>query len=184
MIIAQKLRKSNISEYLLYMWQIEDLLRALHLDIELVKTNLVAGFKIEDTTLEKEVTEWYESLIDMMRREDVIHNGHLQINKNIIIELEDFHSLLLRTGNVPAYNSKFFHILPIIQKVKMQGNRELGDIEQCFNFQYGILLLRLSRKEISNETMKSQAELSKFLVLLAKNYNAYQAGELDLDESI
>lgn len=184
MIIAQKLRKANISEYLLYMWQIEDLLRAMNLDMDLVKTNLIAGFKLSDAKMESDVVEWYESLIDMMRRENVIFNGHLQINKNVIIELEDFHSMLLRTAKVPAYNAKFFHVLPIIQKVKMQGDEGAGDIEQCFNFQYGILMLKLSKKEISKETLQSQTEISKFLVLLAKNYNSYQAGEIDLDEAI
>ncbi len=184
MIIAKKLRKSNISEYLIYMWQIEDLLRAMNLDLELVKTNLISGFKIADPKLENEVAEWYESLIDMMRREDVIQKGHLQINKNVMRELEDFHNLLLRTSTIAAYNAKFFHVLPIIQKIKFQGDSAAGDIEQCFNFQYGILMLKLAKQEISKETLHSQEEISKFLVLLAKNYNAYQSGELDLEEAI
>ena len=34
MIIAKQKRKENISEYLLYMWQVEDLIRANHLDME------------------------------------------------------------------------------------------------------------------------------------------------------
>ena len=36
MIIAQQKRKENIAEYLLYLWQVEDLLRACHLDIDTV----------------------------------------------------------------------------------------------------------------------------------------------------
>ena len=34
MIIAQKKRKENIAEYLLYMWQIEDLIRATGVSAE------------------------------------------------------------------------------------------------------------------------------------------------------
>lgn len=37
MFTAQKLRKENIAEYLLYMWQIEDLIRANGLEIENIK---------------------------------------------------------------------------------------------------------------------------------------------------
>ena len=32
MYIAQQLKEKNIAEYLLYMWQVEDILRAVHLD--------------------------------------------------------------------------------------------------------------------------------------------------------
>ncbi|MDE7144362.1 MAG: DUF4924 family protein, partial [Muribaculaceae bacterium] len=34
MIIASEKRKNNIAEYLLYMWQIEDIIRANNLDID------------------------------------------------------------------------------------------------------------------------------------------------------
>lgn len=184
MIIAQKLRKANISEYLLYMWQIEDLIRALDLDMDKISQSLISGFKIEDVNLIKEVEDWYESLIEMMRIEGVVQNGHIQINKNVIIELEDFHALLLKTAKVPSYNAKFFHVLPIIQGLKHKSGNTLGDIEQCFTFLYGIMLLKISKKEISNETLQSQSEISKFLVLLSKNYKSYQDGELDMEEAI
>lgn len=41
MYIASAKRKENIAEYLLYMWQIEDIIRANSLDIELVKRNVI-----------------------------------------------------------------------------------------------------------------------------------------------
>ena len=34
MIIASQKKKENIAEYLLYMWQIEDIIRAYGLDID------------------------------------------------------------------------------------------------------------------------------------------------------
>lgn len=37
MLIAQKLRKENIAEYLLYMWQVEDIIRANKLEIESIE---------------------------------------------------------------------------------------------------------------------------------------------------
>jgi len=56
----------------------------------------------------------------------------------------------------------------------------LGEIELCFNFQYVILMLRVQKKEIMPETEKTREEISKFMVLLAKNYHAWKNGELDL----
>lgn len=183
MIIAQKLRKSNICEYLLYMWQVEDILRAFRLDAESLEASYLKQFQLEQSAL-KEVREWYDSLVEMMKLEGVSEKGHLQLNKNIIIDLEDFHALLMKTGKVPAYNAKFYHILPLIHKVRMQGDTQSGDLEQCFNFQYGIMMLRLQKKEITPDTLRTQEEISKFMVLLAKHYKAFQSGELDLDEGI
>jgi len=67
MYIASKKRKENIAEYLLYMWQIEDLIRANGLDLDKIKSNVIDKYQLSEPQI-KEMTEWYESLIDMMRR--------------------------------------------------------------------------------------------------------------------
>ena len=36
MIVAKQKRKENIAEYLLYMWQVEDLIRANQFDLSLI----------------------------------------------------------------------------------------------------------------------------------------------------
>ncbi len=77
MFIASQKRKENIAEYLLYMWQIEDIIRANNLDIESIRKNVIDRFDLSDEQ-RQQLTEWYESLIDMMRREDVEKSGHLQ----------------------------------------------------------------------------------------------------------
>lgn len=90
MIIASRKRKENVAEYILYMWQIEDLIRANNCDIELIDKNIIRKFNLPDDQ-RKEMKEWYESLIDMMRREGVTQSGHLQINKNILNQLVQLH---------------------------------------------------------------------------------------------
>ncbi len=90
MIIASRKHKENIAEYLLYMWQIEDIIRANGLDIDRIKSSVIDKFELTDVQ-RKELEEWYESLIDMMRREGVEKSGHLQLNKNVIIQLTDLH---------------------------------------------------------------------------------------------
>ena len=66
MIIASQKRKENIAEYLIYMWQIEDIIRANNLDIDKIKENVIDRFNLDDAQ-RREMVEWYESLIDMMR---------------------------------------------------------------------------------------------------------------------
>ncbi len=178
---ASYLKKNNICEYLLYMWQVEDLIRALQLDLSAIEKTLVDSRSYKDDAERKSVVEWYESLVEMMRMENVEATGHLQLNINVLIDLEELHQLILRSGKVPAYNAKFFHVLPMINQLRMKSNGTLSDLELCFNFQYGILLLKLQKKEISEGTLATQEEIAKFMVLLAKNYHAYANGELDLE---
>ncbi|MDE7156204.1 MAG: DUF4924 family protein, partial [Muribaculaceae bacterium] len=71
MYIASQKRKDNIAEYILYMWQIEDIIRANSLDIEKIKENVIDKFTDLNDDQRREMTEWYESLIDMMRAEGV-----------------------------------------------------------------------------------------------------------------
>ena len=50
MFIAREKKKDNIAEYILYMWQVEDLLRALGLNMEQVDKHIVAGFGADEQT--------------------------------------------------------------------------------------------------------------------------------------
>lgn len=182
MFIAQKLKKENICEYLLYMWQVEDLIRAFKLDIDTINTQIITPYQLS-TADQKTLYDWYESLIEMIRLENIQENGHLQLNKNIIIELDDLHNLLIQTHKDAGYAAKFYHILPFLSQLRQQqGNSESSDIELCFNFQYGIMMLRMKKAEISNETLQVQQEISKFMVLLTRNYQLYKAGELDIED--
>ena len=182
MFIARKLKKENICEYLLYMWQVEDLIRAFELNIDVINERIIAQYPVSDDE-RKSLYEWYESLIEMIRLENVQTDGHIQLNKNIIIELNELHTAIIRSGKDAGYAAKFYHILPFLSQLRnQQSDQHITDIELCFNFQYGIMLLRMKKTEITPETLQAQTEISKFMVLLAKNYQLYKSGELDLEE--
>lgn len=171
MIIASQKHKENIAEYLIYMWQIEDLIRANGLDIDRIKENVIDRFDLTPGA-RKEMTEWYESLIDMMRREEVTEKGHLQMNKNIIGDLAQLHLRILVEPKFDEYRKEFYATLPFIVELRAKaGESRVGEIETCFNALYGTLLLRLQHKEISEETAKALAQISRFIALLAKYYH-------------
>lgn len=168
MIIASKKRKENIAEYLLYMWQIEDLIRANDLDIDKIRTSVIARFPDLSEAQRKEMEQWYESLIDMMHREGVEKSGHLQLNKNTIIHLEDIHRALLADPKFAEYSSAFYKALPFIVELRAKsGENPAGEIETCFNALYGLLMMRLRQKEISTETLEAVKQISGFIALLA-----------------
>ena len=120
---------------------------------------------------------------EMMKQENLQEKGHLQLNKNIIIELNDLHHRIMRAQQDAGYAAKFYHILPLIVQLRAkQTDPDLCDIEICFNFLYGIMMLKMNKAAISKETLQAQEEISKFMALLAQNYNLYRDGQLDVDE--
>lgn len=182
MITASQKKKENIAEYLLYMWQIEDMIRAFGLDIDRIRENIVDKHSGLTEEQRKEMTEWYESLIDMMRREDVMENGHLQLNKNVIIALDDLNARLVKDPKFASYAAEYYKVLPLIVELRAKaGEKKSGEIETLFNFLYGILLLRMQGKEISKDTLNAASEVSHFLGTLAAYYKKDFNNELELD---
>ncbi|MGL5636915.1 MAG: DUF4924 family protein, partial [Bacteroidales bacterium] len=47
MIIASQKKKENIAEYLLYMWQVEDLIRAFKLDMDQIDQKLISQYQVD-----------------------------------------------------------------------------------------------------------------------------------------
>jgi hypothetical protein len=178
MIVASKKRKENIAEYLLYMWQIEDLIRANGLDIDKIRTNIIDKFNLDETQ-RREMTEWYESLIDMMRREGVTEHGHLQMNKNILNQLVQLHQALLKDPAFPEYTAEFYRTLPYIVELRGKaGENQVGEIETCFTALYGMLMMRLQQKETSEATRNAIAQIGRFIALLSKDFHLDEEDKL------
>lgn len=182
MIIAQQKRKENICEYLLYMWQVEDLIRANHFDMEQIRQHVVSRYQQSDEVKEK-IAVWYEELIDMMRSEGVMESGHIQLNKNVIISLTDLHLRLLKSPKEMVYGATYYKTLPYIVQLRAKsGGTEVPEIETCFTALYGYLMLRIQGKEVSSETMEAIRQISSFLAMLAEKYRADMSGELELED--
>ena len=162
MYISRQLKQQNIAEYLLYMWQVEDLIRANGCDIGQIRRNVVDTYPSLTDPQRQELTQWYEDLINMMHDEGVMQKGHLQINKNIIVWLTD--------------------LLPFIVELRAKGaDRDVPELETCFDAMYGVWMLKLQKKEVSEDTQKAVKAISDLLAMLAGYYIKEKKGELDLD---
>ena len=172
MIIAKQKRKENIAEYLLYMWQIEDLIRVCGFDMDKIDKAIISNYSLDEKT-KAEVRDWYENLVKMMELEHVKEKGHLQINKNVLIRLSDLHQQLLKSTKYPEYGAEFYKTLPFIVELRAKTPTEMqvGELETCFNALYGVLLLRLQKKAISKDTETAIKQISHFIGLLASYYN-------------
>ena len=174
------MKEHSISEYLLYMWQVEDLIRANGCDIGSLKQTVVAAYNLPEEQ-RAELTEWYANLVEMMHLEGVEQGGHLQINKNVIITLTDLHLRLMHSQKFPFYQAAYYQALPFIVELRSKGGHNKPELESCFDALYGVWMLRLSRKEMSNETTAAVADIVKFVGILSDYYAKEKIGELDLE---
>jgi len=180
MLIARQKRKENIVEYILYMWQIEDLIRAHQFDMVRIRENIVDKFDSKNGEKE-EIFRWYENLAMMMERENIRESGHLQINRNQVNDLYEFHLLVMRSGQLPQYDMLFRQAKPFIDEFSAKaGGAGENDIETSLNALYGVLLLKLKGDQVSSGTLSSVKMFSQVLAHLAHYYKQYESGKLEL----
>lgn len=179
MYTSAKLKTENIVGYLLYMWQVEDVIRANSLDVDKIDELYISRFGLSDEQRHV-MRQWYSDLAEMMRSEDVAKSGHLQINKNIIILLTDLHTELLKSSKHPFYSAAYYKVLPFIVEIRNKSNgTDKSEIENCFDAIYGFTTLRMQQKEVSSETVNAVGEITKFLGLLADYYKKDKNADLE-----
>lgn len=180
MYISEELKKENISEYLLYMWQVEDIIRAYGLDIDRIATDYIPRFQLDEAR-SLALRSWYEGMIQMMHQEGVETKGHLQVNNAIITMLMDLHLQVLKSPKYAIYSAQYYKALPYIVEIRNRSNgQDKCEIENCFDVLYGILLLKAQGKPISPETSVAIDTLSHLLALLSDYYKKDKANELEL----
>lgn len=170
MYISQDLRKKNIAEYLLYMWQIEDTIRAFGCSLSRLRKDYIDRFDYTDEQKD-EVADWFGYLIRMMNEEGCREKGHLQINKVVMMQLAELHARLLGSTKFPFYNAEYYKVLPFIVELRNRGaNKDESEIETCFNSLYGVMMLRLRKKEIGPDTAHAVKEITTLVGMLNDYY--------------
>lgn len=145
-----KSKKENIAEYILYLWQMEDYLRAF--------------------PAQANATAELHELNEMMHREGVMEGGHLQLAQNALLELEELHTRLSQEDAI--YRANIIRITPSLNLLKAKTDRPtMSDIEACLLLLYQIMLLRLQKREISPETSSVQQQATRLLQFLSKTYH-------------
>ena len=144
-----KSKKENIAEYILYLWQMEDYLRAF--------------------PEHAEATPELHELNEMMHREGIMDGGHLALAQNALAELEDLHAELLNEDAM--YRAAIIRLQPSLNLLKAKtDNPTMSDLETCFTLLYQIMLLHLQKKPVSPETASVQQQATQVLQFLSKSY--------------
>lgn len=172
MFIAEQKKRENIAEYMLYMWQLEDILRACELDIDKVQQVLIDPTNYS-TEKKEDARKWYLQLIEMMKQEGKEKEGHLDVNNIILSQLSDLHLRLLKNGVEKEYSEIYFKTLPFIVELRGKSNvKDASEIEVSFTALYGYLLLKLQKKEVSTNTATAISQISALLRHLSEKYKS------------
>ncbi len=177
MLIAREKRKSNIAEYLLYMWQVEDIIRACNFNINLLEKNYVNKFN-QTGRMAEEIKDWYVNLILMMHEEGVREKGHLSFLISLVREMNDLHLRLLNSREEVRYQSLYTAaVVPLREFKSKLPSSNISDVEACLDALYGLLLLRLKKKNINKDTEEAMAKFSRLLAYLSDKFHKVERGE-------
>lgn len=181
MLIARAKRRTNIIEYLLYMYQIEDIIRSFQFNLSAINSSIIQKHD-QPEGVKQEMNAWYADLIAKMQNQGLERVGHLKEHKEIIAELQNLHDKLLTTYFDKTYIDLYDNAKDSLKEltVKSVGQKLDNQIDVAIHGVYGLLVLRLKQKEVSNETQNAMTKITSFLAYLATQFHKMEAGELNL----
>ena len=179
MDIAQSRRKENIAEYILYLWQLEDLLRALQFSPEAIYSQLVAARTVPDEQ-KHIILLWYMDIVNLLREEGKEQSGHLDHTLHLVADLHNLHLQLMTLPLGEHYRTTFARLAPHLPSLREKfGNREASDIEICFRPLYAAMLygIKGEGEQVVADTLEI---VSPVVAELSAMYRKVERGEVDL----
>ena len=162
---AESKKAQNIAEYIIYLYQQEDLIRSFQGNLKEIRQYVVSHFPVDENEKE-EIFQWYKGLLDQMEKENIMEKGHLAKATKLVKQLSELHWSLLKTDK--TYFETYQKAKPhVIQAVLDAEGQDLGsEVQICLNGVYGLLLCRLLGKKVSDEQLKSAEAFGEILSLL------------------
>ena len=178
--IAENKRNENIVEYILMMWQCEDLVRAFEFDPLKLDEYISLQFGDESPKIKEETREWYLALLRQMKNEKLVKSGHTSELRELLTELIFLHNTLINITKNSRYIDLYNLTLPHLEEFKSKmDNPNKHPIEAYLQALYGMLLLKLQKKEISPATKESMNTFVQIMAFIAKEYKEMKTGLLD-----
>lgn len=181
MDIAKQKRRENIAEYILYLWQIEDLLRALQFSPEAIHSTLVAPRKDLSEADKPVYLMWYLDIANLLRQEGKEEQGHLEHTLHLIRELHDLHLQLMKLPAGEHYRRTCARLEPELPRLRaVVGNLGMSDTELCFRALYAAMLYRIKGEGGKSAVADTIEFVSPVIAELADMHRKVETGAVDL----
>ncbi len=170
MIIAQHKRSENIAEYVLYMWQIEDLIRASNFEIRRIERSVISEMARSEEEF-SEIKQWYIGLISEMREKRIETLGHTSDVSEVVGELYFLHNTLYTGLQDSNYIELYDQAREVIKEYRIKAEvPNMNEIDVCFNALYAKLMLKFNKTNISNASDDAFQKMTSVLRYLARSY--------------
>ena len=181
MDFARQLKQKSLFEYLLFMYQVEDVIRACRFDSETIAKVAVGRF---GTLMgdQKEGLAWFQAMADLMVQEQIQQTGHLQHVQNLVDDLFQLHLRLVRAPKEADYHRTYYEVEAVLVELRRKGVEDSNVVELALVGIYGVWLLGLKGVAVSNETRQAVEVLTNFLALLSDIQSKIESGEKELPE--
>lgn len=174
MIIAEQKKKENIIEYIIYLRQIQDLIRSLNFDFAKIKNELVDKYNTDSET-KLRIENWYRNIAKELTKKNFVIVGDIDEIKNTIALLEDLHQKLLKDTQEHKHKELYKWAEPNIANFRtLSRSPNKSDVEVCIDAVYSLFLLRLKKEPISEETMQAMQTFINLLTYIARKYHGIE----------
>ena len=170
MTLADSKKKAHIVEYILFLWQIEDLIRAAQFNPAVLERWAEDTANSEGSDPEQE-KEWIIAMAADMRSQGKIESGHTASVSETMVELAHLHEMLIGPMENKRYKESFEVAEPMMKELSAkQPGPTSHPVEQLLVVLYGFLILRLQKQSISAETESGFVAFRNWANALAKGH--------------
>jgi hypothetical protein len=178
MSLAAKKLRENISEYIIFLWQMEDLLRAVQFNADALD-DFIQSYAPDERAFASEKM-WFNGLVSNMRKDGVEQKGHVSEIHELIFELNYLHNTLLNIVRDKSYAEAYMQAQPNIKEYLLRTDgKSTNDVEVCLTALYGLMVLRLRKEPISAETDAAMRTFSNLLAKLSHHYRLMKQGDFN-----
>ncbi len=179
---AQALRKQNIAEYILYIWQLEDMFRALQFSPEAIYSQFVAPRTSLDEQSQSMLIAWYIELSDLLQKEGKEEKGHIDHTLHLIADLHNLHLQLLELPLGARYRTLLARRDEVLPDLRALFGAEISDTELSFRALYAAMLYRIKGEGQRGAVADTIEYISPVIAELSSIYGKAERGEVDLFE--
>jgi hypothetical protein len=176
MLISQQKKQENIAEYLIYMYQIEDIIRAFEFNVDQIIDVFVKP-SLPDSSFLNQYRLWYGDLIQQMKIQRCEKEGHIESLQEIVIELIYLHNTLISITNDEKYKILVDSAKSFLDEFKQKSNMsKRHDVEVLLHAMYMKLQLKVRKQQISPETEEAMDKMRIQLAYLSREYHRMKSG--------
>lgn len=176
MLIAHQKRKENIIEFLLYMYQIEDLVRSFQCDESRINADLIPGV-LPNPSFKLQYESWYSEICKELIRSAKQRKGHLYELEEILTELKLLHRTLLDI----LKDQKYIDLLEVAKNDMEEFAQKSSlinahPIDICLHAMHMKLQFKLRKQSLSKETEMAMDSMRVLLAYLGREYQRMKSG--------